>query len=198
MRARHSLKGRWVYLCWCGFVALALAQIAPFLHGQERCATVLREKKLPVKFKTRGSPQRARWEQVDEVLTGLSEDLRGMPCELKFEEIFRTDKEELYIPLTTTLVRVVPETLLKGLPIFNQSGERLGEYESRVSYQRSGGLYATDSYTLYYFLYKDIEGEVESSGNHLLLDEYLVLRSDRSERIAINTSRGKSGPGPEF
>ena len=181
------MKRTLAYL-WCGFLALALAQIAPFLHGQEGCATVLREKKLPVKFKTRGSPQRARWEQVDEVLTGLSEDLRGMPCELKFEEIFRTDKEELYIPLTNNLVRVVPETLLKGLPVFNQSGELLGEYESRVTYQRTGGLYATDSYTLYYFQYKDTEGEVESSGNHLLLDEFLVRWSDLSERIAMNTS----------
>ncbi len=177
---------------WCGFLALALAQIAPFLHGQESCATVLREKSLPVKFKTRGSPQRARWEQVDEVLTGLSEELQGMACELKFEEIFRTDKEELYIPLTNNLVRVVPETILDGLPVFNQSEERLGEYDSRVSYQRSGGLYATDSYTLYYFQYKDPEGDVESSGNHLLLDEYLVLWSDLSERVAMNTSSGNS------
>jgi hypothetical protein len=173
-------------------LALALAQIAPFLHGQERCAIVLREKKLPVKFKSRGSPQRARWEQVDEVLTSLSEDLRGISCELKFEEIFRTDKEELYIPLTNNLVRVVPETILDGLPVFNQSEERLGEYDSRVSYQRSGGLYAADSYTLYYFQYKDPEGDVESSGNHLLLDEYLVLWSDLSERVAMNTSSGNS------
>jgi hypothetical protein len=53
-------------------------------------------------------------------------------------------------------------------------------------------LYATDSYTLYYFQYKDTEGDVESSGNHLLLDEYLVLWSDLSERVAMNTSRGNS------
>ena len=179
------MKRTLAYL-WCGFLALALVQIAPFLHGQETCATVLKERKLPVKFKTRG--QRARWEQVDEVLTGLSDDLRGMPCQIKFEEIFRTDKEELYIPLTNNLVRVVPETILQGLPVFNQSGERLGEYDHRVSYQRTGGLYASDSYVLYYFQYKDTEGEVESSGNHLLLDEFLVRWSDLSERIAMNTS----------
>ncbi len=179
------MKRTLVYL-WCLILALALAQITPFLHGQETCATVLKEKKLPVKFKTRG--QRARWEQVDEVLTGLSDDLRGMACQLKFEEIFRTDKEELYVPLTNNLVRVVPETILQGLSVFNQSGERLGEYEGRVSYQRTGGLYVSDSYTLYYFQYKDTEGEVESSGNHLLLDEFLVRWSDLSERIAMNNS----------
>jgi hypothetical protein len=157
---------------------------------------VLEEAKLPVKFKTRG--QRVRWEQVDEVLTGLSDDLRGMACQIKFEEIFRTDKEELYVPLTNNMVRVVPETILEGLPVFNQSGERLGEYDHRVSYQRSGGLYASDSYILYYFQYKDTEGEVESSGNHLLLDEYLVLWSDLSGRIAMDTSGENSRTVPEF
>ena len=50
------MKRTLAYL-WCGCLVLALAQIAPFLHGQESCATVLREKSLPVKFKTRGSPQ---------------------------------------------------------------------------------------------------------------------------------------------
>ena len=83
---------------------------------------------------------------------------------------------------------MVPEPILQGLPVFNQSGERLGEYDHRVSYQRSGGLYASDSYVLYYFQYQDTEGEVESSGNHLLLDEFLVRWSDLSERIAMNTS----------
>ena len=71
------MKRSLVYL-WCGLLALALVQMTPFLHGQEACETVLKEKKLPVKFKTRG--QRARWEQVDEVLTGLSDDLGEMPC----------------------------------------------------------------------------------------------------------------------
>ena len=91
---------------------------------------------------------------------------------------------------------MVPETILEGLAVFNQSGEHLGEFENRVSYQRAGGLYATNSYTLYYFRYKDTEGEVESSGNHLLLDDYLVPWSDLSERIAINTSSGNSGTVP--
>ncbi len=44
------MKRTWAYL-WCGFVALALAQITPFLHGQETCDTVLKERSLPVKFK---------------------------------------------------------------------------------------------------------------------------------------------------
>jgi len=171
-----------------GFCGLALAQDSSFPHGQEACVTVLEGKSFPTKFKTRGPLQRARWEQIDEVLTGLREDLRGIDCEIKFQEIFRTDKEELYIPLTNNLVRLVPEATLKGLPIFDQSGERLGEYENRVSYNRSGGLYSVESYTLFYFQFKDTQGELQSSGNHLLLDNFLVPWNDLAERVAMESS----------
>lgn len=183
------MKRTLTYL-WSGLLLLTLTDLPPFLcaYAQVTCVEVLRERKLPVKFKTRGSLKMARWEQVDEVLTGLSEDLQHMRCEVKFEEIFRTDREELYIPLTNNLVRVVPETNLRGVPVFNQSGEQLGEYDHRVAYQRSGGLYASGTYTIYYFQYKDNEGEVESSGTHLLLDEFLARWSDLSERVALNTS----------
>ena len=183
------MKRTVAFIFWWGFCGLALAQVSSSPHGQEACATVLEGKDLPTKFKTRGPLQRARWEQIDEVLTGLREDLQGIDCEIKFQEIFRTDKEELYIPLTNNLVRLVPEATLKGVPIFDQSGERLGEFENRVSYNRSGGLYRVESYTLYYFQFKDTQGELQSSGNHLLLDDFLVPWSDLAERVAMESSQ---------
>ncbi len=183
------MKWTVTFLFWWGFCGLALAQVSSLPHGQEACASLLEGKTFPTKFKTRGPLQRAQWEQIDEVLTGLREDLQGIDCEIKFQEIFRTDKEELYIPLTNNLVRLVPEATLKGLPIFNQSGERLGEYESRVSYNRSGGLYSVESYTLYYFQFKDTQEELQSSGTHLLLDEFLVPWSDLAERVAMESSQ---------
>ncbi len=183
------MKRTVVFLFWLSFCGLALAQFSSLTHGQEACAAVLEGKDLPTKFKTRGPLQRARWEQIDEVLTGLREDLQGIDCEIKFQEIFRTDKEELYIPLTNNMVRLVPETTLKGLPIFDQSGARLGEYENRASYNRSGGLYRAESYTLFFFQFKDTQGELQSSGNHLLLDDFLVPWSDLAERVAMESSQ---------
>ncbi len=183
------MKRTVAFIFWWGFCGLALAQDSSFPHGQEACTTVLEGKSFPTKFKTRGPLQRARWEQIDEVLVGLREDLEGIDCEIKFQEIFRTDKEELYIPLTNNMVRLVPEATLKGLPIFDQSGARLGDYEYRVSYDRRGGLYSVESYTLFYFQFKDTQGELQSSGNHLLLDDFLVPWSALADRVAMETSQ---------
>ena len=182
------MKQTLAFILWWGCCGWAWVQVPSLLHGQAACATVLKGKALPTKLKTRGPLQRARWEQIDEVLTGLREDLQGMACQVKFQEIFRTDKKELYIPLTNNLVRLVPEATLKGLPIFDQSGELLGEYENRVAYNRTGGLYVAESYTLFYFQFRDTQGDLQSSGNFLLLDDFLLPWNKVAERIAIETT----------
>ena len=164
-----------------------LGQDAPPMTHSQFCLSVLQERKLPVKLKTRGPVQTARWDQVDEVLAGLDRDPRRLDCEFKFKELFDTDHRELYFPLTNNLVRIVPESSLAGLQVFNPSEELLGEYLSRVKYTRSGGLARTNSYTLYYFQYQDSEGEIHSSGNQLLLDSYRVRWSDLAERVGFSS-----------
>ncbi|MDA2934319.1 hypothetical protein MYX82_08240 [Acidobacteria bacterium AH-259-D05] len=170
-------------LLWSVFVQ----NVPPSVHS-EPCLAVLTARKLPVKLKTRGPVQRARWEQVDEVLAGLDRDVQQLNCEFRFDELFRTDRKELYIPVTNNLVRMVPEVTLKGVSIFNQSEEHLGEYESRVSYSRTGGLLRADSYTLYHFQFRNAEGEFQTSGHDLLLDHYLVRWSEIAGGVAIKTS----------
>ena len=186
------MKRAFGFLLLWSFCALVLAQETSAPGRSEPCLAVLTARKLPVQLKTRGRVRTARWEQVDEVLAGLDRDLQQLTCEFRFEEIFRTDKEELHIPVTNNVVRTVPEATLKGVPIFNQSGEHLGEYESRVSYSRRGGLFRSDSYTLYYFQFRSSEGELQSSGNHLLLDNFLMRWSDIADRIAVKTSPDSS------
>lgn len=180
------MKRGWVFASLLGFCCLVPSEETCFLQGEEPRSAALRELKLPVKLKTRGKPRRAKWEQVDKVLTELRKNLQGTTCEFKFEEIFKTDKEKLYLPVTNNLVRTVSEAALAGVPIFNQSGERMGEYEGRVTYNRSGGLYVKKSYTLYYFQFRDTEGKLQSTGNRLLLDDYLVRWSDIKNRVAVN------------
>jgi hypothetical protein len=116
------------------------------------------------------------------VLAGLDRDLKTLGCEFRFNQLFEMDRQEVYFPLTNNVVRTVPESSLVGLPVFNPSEERLGEYVSRVKYTRTGGLERTDSYTLYYFQYQDNEGEIHTSGSQLLLDSYRVRWTDIAER----------------
>ena len=153
--------------------------------AEEQCSSIARELKLPAKLKTRGKPYRARWGKVDEVITNLRRKVEGTSCSLTLNQLFRPTKKELLFPLTNNLLRTTPDASLEGVEVFNQRGERLGQYANRVMYQRSGGLYSKSVYTLYYFQYKDSQGKLQSAGNQLLLDSYLVRWEDIKDRVFI-------------
>ncbi len=152
---------------------------------EEQCSLIAKELKLPAKLKTRGKPRRARWEKVDEVISGLRGRIEGTSCSWTLNQLFRPTKKELMFPLTNNLLRTTPDASLDGVAVFNQQGELLGQYANRVMFQRSGGLYKKRKYTLYYFQYKNPQGKLQSSGNQLLLDTYLVRWDDIKERVVI-------------
>ncbi len=154
------------------------------------CRELSESMRMPVKLKRRGKPSRARWEQIDKVLTGLREKAGGRVCALTFEQVFRTKREELLVPLTNNLLKTVPEQALQGLAVMDQKGEPLGEYVGRVTYEKTGGLVGRKSYVLYYFQFRDSEGQMQSTGNRLLLDYFLVRWADLKGRVAIDTRAG--------
>ena len=180
------MRNPWTLLLLVGYLMVPVwAQPGPAGASQEACTRLLQQNKLPLELKTRGRPRRARWEQIDRVLTELSADPQGRGCGFTFSQIFRSDREEIFIPVTNNLVRVAPEETLRGIALYHQSGELVGEYSGRVSYSRKGGLYRTQSYTLYHFQFRDTQGELQSTGTHLLLDHYLARWQDLQDRLAI-------------
>ena len=187
-----ELKLQKVFRVWLMFLALALCGEMGSVHGEGTCTAVIKELNLPVKLKTRGKPRRARWEQVDGIISNLVKRLQETTCQFKFEEIFTTNRAELYFPITNSLVRTVPEGSLQGLGIHNQSGERLGEYDSRAIYSRAGGLNVRRSYTLHFFQFKDKQGRLQSTGNDLLLDSFLAQWHQIMNRTAIGSTGGLS------
>jgi len=159
----------------------------------DSCEEVVADLKLPKKMKTRGKPKVAKWEDVDEMLSKLSEGFNGTDCQLTFGEIFRHKDEEVYFPLTNSAVRIAPEEAFIGLMVFSKEGFELGSYVGRVKYERSGGLYARKSYQLYYFQYKDSAGKMQSVGNRLLLDDFVVKWPDLVDRVAVKSGEVKEG-----
>lgn len=150
------------------------------------CQQISEEMELPADLKTSGKIKAARWQIVDRILNDLSERVDGLNCGFTFSEVFEvSDPDETYFPITNTALRIVPEESFSGLTVFRKDGEAIGTFDSRVAYQRSGGLYARKSYTLYYFQYKDDEGRFQSSGNRLLLDDFLVRWSEIENRLAL-------------
>ena len=149
------------------------------------CRELSESMRMPVKLKRRGKPSRARrW------VTGLREKAGGRVCALTFEQVFRTKREELLVPLTNNLLKTVPEQALQGLAVMDQKGEPLGKYVGRVTYEKTGGLVGRKSYVLYYFQFRDSEGQMQSTGNRLLLDYFLVRWADLKGRVAIDTRAG--------
>jgi hypothetical protein len=153
----------------------------------DSCAEVVADLKLPKKMKTRGKPKVCKWEDVDEMLSELSERFNGTDCKLTFGEIFRHKDEDVYFPLTNSAVRIAPEEAFTGLTVFTKEGFELGPYAGRVRYERSGGLYARKSYQLYYFQYNDSAGKMQSVGNRLLLDEFVVKWPGLLDRVAVRS-----------
>ena len=183
------MKRPLVLLWLIGFFGAATGEVHSMTWPEQdaQCLEVFRSRKLPMKLKTRGKPKRARWEQVDRVLTDLREELKQTACQFRFDSLFKSKEKPLYIPLTNNLIRTVPDETLQGLTVFYQSGEAAGEYLSRLTHERSGGLYARRSYTLYSFQFRNTDGEIMSTTKDLLLDNFLIRWSDIQSRIAINT-----------
>ncbi len=175
MKFRHTL-----------FFLLFSSGNVPVL-GTDSCQSILVDLKLPAKLTTRGKPSRARWDQVDKVLTSLLEKLEAKKCEFTFDQTFKTTKLQLYFPLTNKVLKTVPKDSLKGVPVFNHAGQLLGQYANRFSYERTGGLYRKKTYRLYCFQFRDTRGRLQSSGNRLLLDYFLVKWENIANLVALST-----------
>lgn len=157
------------------------------------CQGISREMDLPAELKTSGKIKAARWQVVDKVLNDLAERARSSGCRFRFNEVFEVSKpDETYFPITNTALRIIPEESFVGLAVHRKDGEAIGIFDSRVAYQRSGGLYARESYTLYYFQFTDDQGRFHSSGNRLLLDDFLVRWSEIENSIAVESKAGES------
>jgi hypothetical protein len=168
------------------FAVLLQLWLFPLAHAQD-CAAVAAEMELPQKVKTRGKPKFIQWERVDKTLNGLQENLGNLECQFTFAEVFRTENEDIFFPLTNSLIRIAPESALQGLEVFNKDGELLGTFEGRVLYERSGGLEAMKSYSLYYFQFRDRNGKLQSTGHQLLYDRFGVKWMGVKDRAAIST-----------
>jgi len=172
--------------------------MTPFAAGQQTatppekgsCEELTVKYKLPKGVGKRNGPDRVKWEDVDRILTDMREGLQGRECQFTFGALFKVKAKKdqvVYFPLTNNVVRTVPEAALQGLQVFNTEGEPLGQYDSRVPHEKSGGGLAKQSYTLFSFQFKNPSGEFESVGGRLLLDDFLVKWDDIKDKVAITT-----------
>ncbi len=153
-----------------------------------QCESLLNKFDLPVKAKTRGKPKVVKWELVDKTMSNLNEFEGVQPgCELTFGQVFKTDRKDLYFPLTNTLIRLAPEEVFKGLKFYSKDGVEQGTYVQRTVFEKTGGLYARRSYKIYIFQYTTPSGRLMKVGSQLLLDNFVFKWDDIKDKVAFTT-----------
>ena len=163
------------------------------------CGALVNKLDLPVKAKTRGKPKVVKWELVDETMSEIDK-FEGAPagCELTFSQIFRTDRKELYFPLTNSLIRLAPEEAFNGLKFYSKDGVEQGTYLQRVVFEKTGGLYARRSYKIYIFQYETPSGRLMKVGSQLLLDSFVLKWEDIKDKVAFTTKSSEPAANAEF
>ena len=164
-------------------VLLVSLNFGPLLATQ--CESLKNELKLPVKAKTRGKPKVIKWELVDKTMDSLDKfEGASSLCQLTFEQIFKTDRDDLYFPLTNTVIRLAPEGTFDGLKFYTKDEVEQGTFENRVTFERTGGLYARNSYQVYIFQYTTPSGRLMKIGPQLLLDNFVFKWKDIKDKVA--------------
>ena len=169
-----------------------------FLAAGE-CDALVNKLDLPVKVKTRGKPKIVRWELVDKTMSEINNFEGSLPeCELTFGQIFRNDRDDLYFPLTNTLIRLAPEGVFKDLRFYSRDGVEQGTYLQRAVFEKTGGLYARRSYQIYIFQYTTPSGRLMKVGSQLLLDNFGFKWEDIKDKVAFTTKTSDTVVAEEF
>lgn len=174
-----------------GGVSPLLSQTEPpkLRVGGPSCLTLLDSFNLPVRLETEGgriTAENAR--RVERLMLDIRQALQGKRCALRFDELFRPADDSLFFPLATYALAVPPENTYRELALYDSAGRRLGVFEARLSIEKEPGIGETGSVIPFYYLhYRNPSGEVTSSGNRLLSDDFFVRWEDLARRWALDT-----------
>jgi len=179
---------------------------------------------FPCKVKTRGKPRFLRWEDVDRCLNGAagkvdweklsaevaelhrvmtgvssSETMTAVAASLEahaltFAKVLAVEKPETLLPLTNSLLKFLPEKSLHGLPVTDRVGNKVGTFLGTYTYERTGGLSTANMYRLVLFQYTDPKGNVQTSGDKLLLDSFGVPWGDAAPQAGFMLPLDKITP----
>jgi hypothetical protein len=84
---------------------------------------------------------------------------------------------EALLPLSNSLLRFLPEDSLLDLPVYDNSGKRIGTFAGVYSFEKIGEISgARNRHAL--FQYKDLKGSIQASPDRLLLDSFGVPWKD--------------------
>jgi hypothetical protein len=151
-----------------------------------------------LRIKAKGKPKTLPFDAVDRRLQAVADrhaalvTARGdaepaaAPVRLTFAELFAPDRDDCFVALSNTVIRLMPESALGELPICSADGQPVGTFSNKYTYSRA----AASSYTLHFFQYKTPEGRLHKTGPDLLLDRFRVRWADVRDRLCLELPAG--------
>jgi len=129
---------------------------------------------------------RVNWEelslQVQKIRGGGGYPSMDMPSVIEsslaahaipYNQVFRVKETKALLPLSNSLLKFLPVNSLMDLPVFNNSGNRVGTFSGVYIFEKAGTLSGNmQRHSLFQFT--DPSGNMQSSPDHLLLDSYGV------------------------
>jgi hypothetical protein len=111
---------------------------------------------------------------------------------LAYGKIFTVKNWKALLPLSSSVLKFLPEGSLQGMPVFSNAGERIGTFSGLYSFEKAGELSGRmDQHRL--FQYTDSKGEIHGSPDKLLLDSFAVPWKDAALQPGFRLSADKIG-----
>jgi hypothetical protein len=96
---------------------------------------------------------------------------------IPYNKVFRVKETKVLLPLSNSLLKFLPATSLMDLPVFNNSGNRVGTFSGVYIFEKAGAFSGNiQRHSLFQFT--DPAGNMQSSPDRLLLDSYGVPWKD--------------------
>jgi hypothetical protein len=162
--------------------------------------------KFPCELKAGGKPKMLRWQSTDKCLNLAYESvdwenisrrlqeiqeksrnesadfLSAVEASLSahaviYDKVFKVKDDKALLPLSNSVLKFLPADSLLDLPVTDKSGKKIGTFSGKYTFEKMGEISGTTQrHSL--FQYKDVNGELQSSSDRLLLDSFGVSWKD--------------------
>ncbi len=147
-----------------------------------------------LKLKAKGKPKTLPFDAVDKRLQAVATrhaELAAVqaaagppaaPLQLTFAELFAPNRDDCFVALSNTVIRLMPERALADLTIYAPDARSVGTFSNTYTYSRT----AASSYTLHFFQYRTPDGRLNKTGPDLLLDRFRARWTDVRDRVCLS------------
>jgi hypothetical protein len=175
--------------------------------------------KFPCKLSSGGKAKMLRWQQVAECLNyaydrvdweDISRQLQsirkefGFPASdilsmaerslathaLPYDKVFRVKEMRALLPLSSSLLKFLPEGSLQDLPVIANPGTKVGAFAGTYAFEKMGDVSGGKS-QLIQFQYTDLKGNIHGSPERLLLDSFGVPWKEAMSQLGFRMPANK-------